>query len=74
MFFQIYRYDYNEKGYQLSIRDCRTNWFEIKDNSFQACGEESFQFPFGNEGDEKLYFFLNVKNHVKIDRGNPLDI
>ena len=58
MFFQIYRYDYNEKGYQLSIRDCRTNWFEIKDNSFQACGEESFQFPFGNEGDEKLYFFF----------------
>ena len=52
MFFDIYHYTYNEKGTQLSVKYCRTNWFEMKDKSLQACGEESFQFPF--QGDEKV--------------------
>ena len=71
MFFMIYHYKIDENGSYLSSRYCQTNWFEMEDRSFQACGEESFQFPF--QGDEKSWnVFLNFKNHVH--RGNLIDI
>ena len=48
----IYHYNFDENGNELGSTYCQTNWFEMKDNSFEGCGEESFQFPF--KGDEKL--------------------
>ena len=66
MFLMIYHYNLDENGSYLSSRYCQTNWFEMKDKSFQACGEESFQFPF--QGDKKLGTFFNVKNQVQKDR------